>query len=297
MTTDIKSMFDSIKGSLSPDKPTSNGGRPEFMRFKPNNTYLVRLIPNIKAPEETFLNYTHHGWTSRSTGSYVDALCPKTFGDRCIICDERFKLYQKAGGDKKSLEYQLAGLIKQHDKLLVNVYVIDDPTNPDNNGTVKVLRASKSLKDKIDLAVSGDDADEFGARVFDLSDEGCNFKIVVNTTQDGKNSYQNYNNSRFTSPSAIPNLSASKIKKVYDSIYDLKQFIERKSDEEMREMLATHLYAQDISPEAIQKPKVPSASAKAASFDVDDEEDEDDTVDISSDTKSKINDLLAGLDD
>lgn len=304
--TDITSMFDSIKGSLSNDnKSTGNGGNQNIMRLKPGNTYLVRLIPNIKNPAETFLNYSHHGWTSTSTGQYVDALCPRTFGERCLLCEERFKLYKKADGDKSSRYYKLFTMLRDHEKSLVNVYVVNDPTNEDNNGTVKVLRLSKTLKAKVDLAVTGDDADEFGSKVFDLSDEGCNFKIVVETTQDGKNTFQNYNNSRFTSSSAIPNMTKAKIKEVYESIFDLNTFIERKSTEELKQMLIEHVYGEDVPPVSSNTKPGLDFSKFSKSAEVEDEDEEEDepkqksveTKKSSGSKKSKIDELLEGLDD
>jgi len=59
---DIVSMFDSIKESLNNEKGATGAYR-NILKFTPGNTYLVRIIPNIKDPKETFFHYFHHGFT------------------------------------------------------------------------------------------------------------------------------------------------------------------------------------------------------------------------------------------
>ena len=197
MSNDIKSMFESIKESLAVQNQDAVSFR-NYLKMEVGKTYLVRVVPNIEDPKATFFHYKHHGFTSLSTGQYVDATCPREFGDRCSVCEERFKLYKTKTEDDRQLAYN----IRPHEKHLVNVYVVSDPTNPDNEGSVKILRFGKRIYDKILAATEGDDADEFGHRVYDLTENGCNFKIKVESTSEGNRKFTNYNNSRFTAPSA-----------------------------------------------------------------------------------------------
>jgi len=238
MNIDITSMFDSIKESLDNPKHNSSAYR-DILKMEPGNTYLVRLIPNVKDPKATFFHYFHHGWNSTSTGQYVDSFCPTTFDERCIICENRFKLYKTKNEDDKKVAYN----IRRMEKHMVNVYVISDPTNSENEGTVKVLRFGKRLHEKITEAIEGGDADEFGSKVFDLTENGCNFKIKVESTVEGTRKFANYNNSRFTAPGPIEGLTPQKIKTIYDSIFDLTKFVEPKSADEMKELLQEHLFS------------------------------------------------------
>jgi len=85
------SMFESIKGALA----SSSEGKSKFseiMQTKPGNTYTVRLLPDGKSPVDTFFHYYNMGWNSFATGQYVQALSPQTFGERCPINEERFRL-------------------------------------------------------------------------------------------------------------------------------------------------------------------------------------------------------------
>jgi hypothetical protein len=115
---------------------------------------------------------------------------------------------------------------------MVNVYVIKDPTKPENQGQVKVLRYGKQLAKIIDAAISGDDAEEYGERVFDLSANGCNLRIKVEENEGG---YATYVASRFQSPSAIEGLDNPD--DVYDMVKPLGESFKHLSYEEIKKIL------------------------------------------------------------
>jgi hypothetical protein len=280
--TDIKSMFESIKESLHVEKPASSGFR-NFLRMEVGKTYLVRFVPNMGDPKSTFFHYKHHGFTSNATGQYVDATCPREFGDRCPICEARFKLYKT----KDEADRNLAYMIRPHEKHLANIYVVNDPTNPENEGTVKILRFGKRIYDKIFDATEGDDVDEFGHRVYDLSENGCNFKIKVESSSEGNRKFTNYNNSRFTAPGAIPNMTPEKIKEVYDNIFDLTKILEMKSEEEMVDILNQHVFCNDDNPISVEKKEEASQAVKDAVETVNESSDDDDDLPYNFDTETK----------
>lgn len=263
MSVDIKSMFDSIKESLNNTKQNGSGNSAfrNLMKLEIGNTYLVRFIPNVVEPKNTFFHYFHHGWTSLSTGQYVDGLCLRTFGERCPICEARFKLYKTKTEEDRKLAYE----IRQLEKHLVNVYAISDPTTPDNEGKVKILRFGKRIDDKVKAATDGDDAIEFGPKIFDLSENGCNFKIKVDTSSEGNRKFANYNNSRFTAPSAIPAMTAARIKEVHESVFDLTKQVEMKTAEELEQMLKDHFYVDKKTNFSAKTTEAPKAAAKAES--------------------------------
>lgn len=305
-TTDIKSMFESIKASLSSEKTSNNSSFRNILKLEAGKTYLVRLIPNINDPKSTFFHYSHHGFTSLATGQYIDATCPRTFGERCPICEARFKLYKTKKEEDKNLAYT----IRAHDKHMVNVYVVSDPTNSENEGTCKILRFGKRIYDKILDATEGDDADEFGPRVYDLTENGCNFKIKVETAVDGKNKFINYNNSRFTAACAIPNMDSDKIKEIYENIFDLTKILETKTEDELNDILKNHIFCNPNA--SIQKTSAPTKTDKNTdkdnSGDKDDSDDSNDSVPPVTPPKQnkttknttssdqKIQSLLDGLD-
>jgi len=268
--SDIKSMFESIKESLKEEKSSNNSSFRNFLKMEAGKTYLVRFIPNMKDPKSTFFHYAHHGFTSLSTGQYIDATCPRSFGERCPICEERFKLYKTKSEDDRNLAY----MIRSHDKHMVNVYVVNDPTKAENEGSVKILRFGKRIYDKILDATEGDDADEFGQRVYDLTENGCNFKIKVETAQDGTRKFTNYNNSRFTAPCAIPNMDTDKIQEVYDNIFDLTKILEMKSEDELNDILKNHVFCGDVKPVIGDAPSKSSKASKPIKEEAKEKEDD-----------------------
>jgi hypothetical protein len=250
------SMFQSIKEALA--KSESSTGNPlykEILKFKEGNTYVLRLLPNIKEPSKTFYHFFTHGWNSFATGQYVSALSLQTVGQPDPIGRERYRLSKTGSAeDKKKVE-----AVKWQEQWYVNVYVVDDPVNPQNNGTVKIFRYGKKLDQKITSAISGDDSDEFGAKVFDLSSSGVNFKLKVEKNQGG---YITYDSSRFTSPVDL-NLTKDQQKEIYDSVFDLTSVNQLKTEEELMKMWNQHFLCVDDSKE-VSEPSEPAPSKPVA---------------------------------
>jgi len=271
------SMFQSIKDALASSDNKGSATFNEIMQTKPGNTYTVRLLPYAKDPGKTFFHYYNHGWVSYATGQYVQTLSPQTFGDRDPIAEERFRVLRT--GTEEEKEKMTA--VRRLEKWLVNVYVVDDPLNPENNGKVKLLRYGKQLQKIITEAIEGEDAEEFGARIFDLGPEGVSFKIKVEQQGD----YPTYVSSRFTTAGKI-DLSEDEQKEIYDNVFELSEVFTLKTFDELKEMLNEHYYCKtedsstvdNVSPEVSEptptEPEPELAAATADSGSVNDDIDD-----------------------
>lgn len=239
-------MFESIKNALDKAKTKSSGGSAyrNLLQLEAPSTYVVRLLPNIKNPEESILHYFHHGWNSINTGQYVSAVSPSTWGERCPVSELYFKILRD--GSEQDKERAKANL-RRKENWLVNVLVVNDPKKPENNGTIKVLRYGRQLDKIIQSAINGDDAEEFGARIFDLSPEGCNLRIKVELVSDkpGAPKYPTYTASKFLNASPIEGIDDNRIQELYNSIYDLNTFVERKSATELKTFIDEHFYGKN----------------------------------------------------
>jgi len=228
------SMFQSIKDALVKNEgESSNTTYNEIMKTTPGNTYTIRLLPVATDWKNTFFHYYNHGWLSFATGQYVQALSPMTFGERDPIAEERFRILRSGTEDDK----EKVKAIKRIEKYLVNVYVVDDSQNPDNNGKVKILRYGKQLHKIIMEAIEGEDAEEFGPRIFDLGSTGVNFKVKC----ENQGEFPTYVSSRFTSAGKL-SLSEDEQKKIYDSTFDLTKVFSLKSYDELKQMIDEHYY-------------------------------------------------------
>jgi len=245
-------MFQSIKAALNKNNDKSGGGGlyNDIMKTAVGSTYTVRLLPDSKSPADTFLHYYVHGWNSFATGAYVQAVSPQTFGERDPISEERFRAKRTGTDDEKSK----MEAVRRSEKWLVNVYVIDDPVNPENNGKVKILRYGKQLQKIILEAIEGEDAEEYGVeRIFDLGPEGVNLKIKVEQQGD----YPSYVSSRFTAAGKL-RLSEDEQQKIYDSANTLKDVFTVKSFDELKQMVDEHVYVK------LDKPAAPTVTTPTA---------------------------------
>lgn len=238
-------MFESIKNALDKAKTKNTGGSyKNILQLEAPATYVVRLLPNIKSPEDSILHYFHHGWNSITTGQYASIVSPSTWGDRCPVSELYFKVLRGEGNNEEK-ERAKANL-RRKENWLVNVYVINDPKKPENNGTIKVLRYGRQLDKIIQSAINGDDSAEFGARIFDLSAEGCSLRIKAELVSDkpGAPKYPTYTASKFLNAGPVEGLDEEKMQEIYNNVYDLNTFVERKSPEEIKEFIEKHYYGQ-----------------------------------------------------
>jgi hypothetical protein len=237
-------LFESIKDALNKKAPTESNFK-DFMKMETGKTYVVRLLPNVEAPDRTFFHYYHHMWKSIVSNNMISFLCPTTYGEKCPIEEYRSRIYRS----KNEAEIDKTRPIKRNESWLANVYVVKDPTNPENEGKVKILRYGKQLSKIITDAISGDESDEFGAKVFDLSENGCSFKIKVEQNEGG---YPTYVSSKFMSPSKLEGIDD--IDEIYTQVKDLDKIFNHKTYGEIKELLDFHFLGLEKGSQDTQEP-------------------------------------------
>jgi hypothetical protein len=225
-------MFDSIKNALQKNANQSN--LKNIMKFEKDKTYTVRLIPNVNEPEKTFFHYYTYDWSSFGTGQYTSVLSPATFGQKCPMTETKYRLLRNGSEEEKTK----AALLRRNERWLVNAYVVDDPTNPESNGTLKLVRYGKQLHKIISDAIDGEGSEDFGPRIFDLSENGVNLKIKCEQQGD----YITYVSSKFAMPRQIEGMTEEKANSIYNGIYDLSSVVPTKSQDEILEILDEHFF-------------------------------------------------------
>jgi hypothetical protein len=232
MSTFNTKMFDSIKNALQ--KNTSQSNLRNIMKFEKDKTYTVRLVPNVSEPEKTFFHYYTYDWSSFSTGQYTSIVSPTTFGQKCPMTETKYRILRNGNEEEKAK----ANLLRRNERWLVNAYVVDDPTTPENNGTMKIIRYGKQLHKIISDAIDGEGSEDYGPRIFDFSENGVNLKVKCEQQGD----YITYVSSKFTLPKKIDGLTDDKIEEIYNSVIDLTSVIPTKSQDEIAQALDDHFF-------------------------------------------------------
>lgn len=282
-----KSMFDTLKSTMQEQR--GGGSFKDILKCEVGNSYRVRLIPNVKDIEKTSHHYYSHGWRSLATGNFVSCVCPTTYGERCAICEERIRLYRGDSEDKEN-----AKLLSRKEQWLINAYIVDNPRAEEMNGSVKIIRYGKQLDTIINEAIDGDDAEEFGMRIFDLSEEGCDFRIKVDKNEGG---YPTYVKSKFLRESEIDGMTEKKMEEVYENLFDLETVFEKKSPEEVKVLLDTHFHCA-VTPTGTSEPdedEDDTPSMPSVDEDKTDESSNDEGESDSDDVDQKLKDLMADL--
>ena len=158
---------------------------------------------------------------------------------------------------------------KQKRKLqyIANVYIVKDPANSDNDGTVKLFKFGKKIFDKLNEKMNPEFEDETAVNPFDLW-EGANFKLKIRKVEG----YQNYDKSEFESPAPLSG-DEDDLERIWKQEYNLSEFLDEKNFkayDELKARLNKVLGLEDGSSSGDNyqsiKPNVPvTASAKPAS--------------------------------
>jgi hypothetical protein len=278
-------MFDSIKSALTKTNEGGNTKFKDYLKTEVGNTYTVRILPNVKDPNKTFLHYYSYAWNSFADGKLINVISPTTWGQRDPIAEEGYRIRRNGTEEEKDK----ARALNRKESWLVNVYVENDPVRPENNGTIKVLRFGRQLNKIVMDAIEGDDAADFGARIFDLSPNGCSFRIKVEKQGD----FPTYVSSKFALPKAVVGLNEDSYDEIYNNIFDLESYLTVKSYDELKELLNVHYHCvTDVAEDeevVVQAPKItttpkattPAPVVKATPATLDDD---------------SVADLLKGLD-
>lgn len=235
MDIDINDIFSEVKNSVMSQNGT-DGIWKEKLKFETGKEYILRLVPYLKEGREqvskkTFVKYQRYTWQD-SSGKWHAVLSPRTWGGKCPIGDYSYRIkYKGTEQEQKEMNDRLFYKAGAY----VNVYVIKDPTNPENEGKVKILDMGKKLQNLITSALNGefdkswtDQARKYsgnknieinvGPKVYDLSPDGVNLIVRVTKNQYGLN---DYSTSEFSISDTDLGKSREEIHEIYNACHDL----------------------------------------------------------------------------
>jgi hypothetical protein len=208
-------------------QPNAEAGSKDDTRFwqpsvdkSGNGMATIRFLPAPAADGDDALPWVrvfNHGFQGPG-GWFIDN-CLTTVNDKCPVCEHNSTLWNSGIEANKEIAR------KQKRKLtyIANILVVSDPSNPQNEGQIKLFKFGKKIFDKISEAMNPEFADETPVNPFDMW-EGANFKLKIRNVEG----YRNYDKSEFADKSALFDGSDEKLEELWKNEYSLKDFTDPK---------------------------------------------------------------------
>lgn len=185
-----------------------------------NGFATIRFLPAPGVDGDDALPWIrtfNHGF--QGPGGWLIDNCLTTLNQKCPVCEHNSGLWNSGIEANK----EIARKQKRRLSYVANIMVVSDPSNPDNDGKIKLFKFGKKIFDKISEAMNPEFADESPLNPFDMW-KGANFKLKIRNVEG----YRNYDKSEFASPSAISD-DDEKLEKIWKSEYSLKEFLDAKN--------------------------------------------------------------------
>jgi len=223
-----RSSLDKLTKAIESTNQTTESGSKDDNRFwqpqvdkSGNGMAVIRFLPAPAADGDESLPWVRvfsHGFQGPG-GWFIDN-CLTTLNEKCPVCEHNNTLWNSGIDANKDIAR------KQKRKLsyVANILVVSDPSNPENEGQVKLYKFGKKIFDKITEAMNPEFADETPVNPFDMW-EGANFKLKIRNVEG----YRNYDKSEFAGQSALFDGDDEKLEELWKSEFSLKEFTEKKN--------------------------------------------------------------------
>ena len=217
--------MDKLTKALETTTQSTDGGKDDTRFWQPtvdkvgNGMAVIRFLPESQIDGDDALPWVRvfsHGFQGPG-GWFIDN-CLTTINQKCPVCDHNSILWNSGIESNKEI------VRKQKRKLnyIANIYVVSDPSNPENEGKVKLFKFGKKIFDKLDEAMNPEFADETPVNPFDMW-AGANFKLKIRKVEG----YRNYDKSEFDKAAALFD-DDTKLEEIWKSEHSLKEFIDPK---------------------------------------------------------------------
>ena len=181
---------------------------------KTGNGYaVIRFLPAVKGEELPWVKVWNHAFQG-PTGQWYIENSLTTIGQKEPVSELNTQYWNTGLESDK----EIARKQKRKLQYFSNIYVVEDPKHPENNGKVFLFRFGKKIFDKIMEAMQPAFDDEVAINPFDFW-KGANFKLKIRKV-DG---FWNYDKSEFETASVLFD-DDDKLEKVWKKQYALTEF-------------------------------------------------------------------------
>lgn len=205
---------------------TESGSREDTRLWQPtvdkagNGMAIIRFLPAPSVDGEDALPWVRvfsHGFQGPG-GWYIENSLT-TLNQKDPVSEYNSTLWNSGIEANK----EIARKQKRRLNYVANVYIVSDPSNPENEGQIKIYKFGKKIFDKITEAMNPEFADETPVNPFDMW-EGANFKLKIRNVEG----YRNYDKSEFAEKSALLDGDDAKLEALWKQEYSLKEFLDPK---------------------------------------------------------------------
>jgi len=209
---DSASAFDKLTKELEKVSSGDNGSNRDENLWKPemdksgNGYAVIRFLPAPDGEDIPWAKIFSHAFQGPG-GWYIENSLT-TIGKSDPVGDMNRQLWN-SGSDR---DKETARKQKRKLSYYSNIYVVQDPLHPENEGKVFLYKYGKKIHDKIVEAMQPAFADETPINPFDFW-KGANFKLKIRKL-DG---YWNYDKSEFDSPSTLGKFDDDQLEAIYKS--------------------------------------------------------------------------------
>ena len=253
--TDLSKLVEQAKETTGTTQ-TRQSDDPRFWqptRDKAGNGYaVIRFLPGDAKAATPWIRYWDHAFKG-PTGQWYIEKSLTSIGQQDPLSELNSKMWNSGIESDKGIVRQR----KRNLRYVANVLIVSDPSNPENEGQVKLYRFGKKIFDKIMDSMQPQFPDETPVNPFDMW-EGADFTVKIRKVEG----YPNYDASSFKSPDAIPG-SDEELEALYNKQYDLNEWTDPtnyKTYDELKTRLALVLGE-----------SAPRTAKQAASLELDDE--------------------------
>jgi hypothetical protein len=190
--------------------------RPELDKSG-NGMAVVRFLPPPDGEDLPWSRSWNHGFQGPG-GWYIENSLT-TLGQKDPVSEHNSQLWNSGIEANK----EVARKQKRRLTYVSNVYILKDPSNPQNENQVRLYKYGKKIWDKLNDKMNPQFEDETPVNPFDLW-EGANFKIKIRKI-DG---FSNYDKSEFETASPLDE-DENKMEEIWKTEHSLEEFTDPKN--------------------------------------------------------------------
>ena len=209
MTDLIRKMEDQTKKT---DYKDDRFWRPEIDKTG-NGFAIIRFLPEVENEDCPWAKVYSHAF--RGPGGWYIENCLTTISQKDPVSELNTQLWNSGVESDKNLARDR----KRKLNYTSNIYVVSDPSNPQNEGKVFLYKYGAKIFEKLQEVMKPEFKDEEAINPFDFW-KGANFRLKIRKVAG----YTNYDKSEFDTSSPLCKGDDAELEKVWKSQYPLTEF-------------------------------------------------------------------------